>query len=161
MAEKKTSKKKTTKKVVEKKDVQVEEFTSPKEIAVTMPMPNGDNGTEAMDCSEVPDDMVFEQPFVYTGKEPTLNRYRFISTVSNLNISNVVFDSMNIIVYECKATSKEDAIFEFKTKVMDNFAKGSEVNYIKFMVAVFGSRDNIILEEVNGVNNVTEEIITL
>lgn len=155
MAEKKTSKKKTTKKVVEKKDVQLEEVVSPKEIAMTMPMPMGDTdtGTESWDCSEVPADMVFEKP--------VMNRYRFISTVSNLNISNVVFDSMNIIVYECKATSKEDAIFEFKTKVMDNFAKGSEVNYIKFMVAVFGSRDNVILEEVNGVNNVTEEIITL
>ena len=156
--EKKTSKKKTTKKVEEKVTVKVEDFLAPEEVAVTMPMPVGDNVTESWDCSEVPDDMAFDE---IEPEVQAMKRYRFISTVSNLNISNVIFDTINIIVYECSAHNKDAAIDDFKHQIMNVFADGSDVKYIKFIAAVFGSRDNVILEEVDSVNNVTETIITL
>lgn len=87
------------------------------------------------------------------------NRYRFFSTVSRLNISNVIFDNIRVVVYETTALSKEDAIFEFKTRIEDRF-NGNVEDYHKFIAAVFGSIDNIILETIS-VNNITEEKITL
>ena len=87
------------------------------------------------------------------------NRYRFFSTVSRLNISNVIFDNIRVVVYETTATSKDDAIFEFKTRIQDRF-NGSVEDYNKFITAVFGSNDNVIIETIS-VNNVTEEKITL
>lgn len=86
-------------------------------------------------------------------------RYRFFSTVSRLNISNVIFDNMRVVVYETVATSKEDAIFDFTTRIQDRF-NGNVVDSNKFITAVFGSKDNIILETIS-VNNITEEKITL
>lgn len=87
------------------------------------------------------------------------NRYRFFSTVSRLNISNVIFDNVRVVIYETTALSQEDAIFEFKTRIQDRF-NGNVEDYNRFINAVFGSIDNIILETIS-VNNVTEEKINL
>lgn len=87
------------------------------------------------------------------------NRYRFFSTVSRLNISNVIFDNIRVVIYETTALSKEDAIFEFKTRIEDRF-NGNVDDCNRFITAVFGSIDNIILETIS-VNNITEEKITL
>lgn len=92
-------------------------------------------------------------------QEKVKNRYRFFSTVSRLNISNVIFDNIRVVVYETTALSKEDAIFEFKTRIEDRF-NGKVEDCNRFITAVFGSIDNIILETIS-VNNITEEKITL
>lgn len=146
MAEKKTSKKKTTKKVVEESVVQLEQLEVPKEVVV-----------ESWDSPEVLDEVASTEGQPVT---ETLNRYRFLSTISHLNISNVIFDDINVVVYETYTFNKDEAISNFKACIMDNFAQGSTNMYNNFITAVFGSNSNIILEEV-GVNNHTTTTITL
>lgn len=148
MAEKKTTKKKASKKV-ETNTVQLEEVA----------------GVENVVVESIEDETPIEQPvikreFAPVPAEPVPNNYRFISTISRLNISNIIFDNIKVVIYETTANNKHEAITEFRDKIMSNFANGVRESFDKFMIAVFGEHDNVILEEIS-VNNVTTEIISI
>ena len=76
----------------------------------------------------------------------TLKHYRFITTINNVNIGNVIFDNRNVVVFECDAHSQKEAINIYKKAIITRF-KGDENMANAFVASVFGSADNIVVEE--------------
>lgn len=148
MAEKKTTKKKTSKKV-ETNTVQLEEVAGVENVVV-----------ESVDDETPIEQQDTESEYASVLVDHAPSHYRFISTISRLNISNVVFDNIKVVIYETTANDKYEAILEFRDKIMSNFANGVRENFDKFMIAVFGEHDNVILEEIS-INSVTTEIISI
>lgn len=102
---------------------------------------------------------VNQEQFVAITQKPHKTRYRFYSTVTNLNISNVIFDNIKVVIFECVSDSAKEAIERFRNMVLTRF-DGDTKMYDMFMAAVFGGKNNITLESIS-VNNITEEVITL
>lgn len=100
--------------------------------------------------------VVAEQP---KPAEKVVKHYRFITTVSNMNIGNVIFDRIQAVVYEVNATSKDEAINAFKSKILNRF-NGDMQAAVLYINSVFGGMDNVLIEEYVK-SSVSRSIVTL
>lgn len=100
--------------------------------------------------------VVAEQP---KPAEKVVKHYRFITTVSNMNIGNVIFDRIQAVVYEVDATSKDEAINAFKSKILNRF-NGDMQAAVLYINSVFGGMDNVLIEEYVK-SSVSRSIVTL
>lgn len=100
---------------------------------------------------------VQEAPVVEAKQEvtqPVIKRYKFIANCNNINISNVIFNNIKVVIYEVDAPNYDAAFDNFQTAVLKMF-NGDAVNYNKFMSAVFG---NDILVETVAVSEIHQDI---
>lgn len=88
-----------------------------------------------------------------------LKHYRFITTISNVNIGNVIFDNRDVVVFECDAHSQKEAVNIYKKAIITRF-NGDENLANTFVASVFGSADNIVVEEYEK-TAITRSVITL
>lgn len=90
-------------------------------------------------------------------EKAVLTRYKFIAHCSNINISNVIFNNIKVVIYETDSPTYEAAFDKFQNAVMNMF-NGDVNNYNTFMGAVFG--DDILVEAVK-VDQIKEDIAVL
>lgn len=86
--------------------------------------------------------------------KPVKIRYKFIANCDNLNVSNVIFNNIKVVIYEVDAYDYDSAWDSFQQAVMKMF-NGDTVKYNTFMKAVFG--DDILVESVK-VNQIKQDI---
>ena len=89
--------------------------------------------------------------------KPVLTRYKFIATCNNLNVSNVIFNNIKVVICEVDATNYDAAFDKFQAAVMKMF-NGDVSKYNTFMNAVFGKD---ILVEATKVDQIKEDIAIL
>lgn len=89
--------------------------------------------------------------------QSAMTRYKFIANCNNLNVNNVIFNNIKVVIYEVDAPNYEAAFENFKNAVIAMF-NGNVPNYNKFMRAVFG--DDILVESV-AVENIKQDIAKL
>ena len=71
--------------------------------------------------------------------------FRFITTVSNLNIGNVIFSDKEVIIYSTTALSQQEAKNKFSAWVKEKM--GNDQNsFNMFFKAVFGN--SVVMEQV-------------
>lgn len=97
-----------------------------------------------------------ETPAVQEVKEvkPVMTRYKFIANCDNLNVSNVIFNNIKVVIYEVDAPNYDAAFNSFQQEVIKMF-NGNTTKYNMFMKAVFG--DDILVESV-AVENIKQDI---
>lgn len=109
--------------------------------------------------TSAPEEETPQETLTETMSEETkeLRRYKFIATCNNLNISNVIFNNIKVIIYQINTTSFEIAFNEFQKVILKMF-DGDVVKYNTFMHSVFG--DTITVES-TPLEYVKEQIATL
>lgn len=86
--------------------------------------------------------------------KPVLTRYKFIANCNNINVSNVIFNGIKVVIYEVDAPNYDAAFDSFQKAVLKMF-NGDVPKYNKFMAAVFG--DDILVESVK-VDQIKQDI---
>ena len=89
--------------------------------------------------------------------KPVMTRYKFIANCNNLNVSNVIFNNIKVVIYEVDAPNYDAAFDNFQEAVTKMF-NGDIAKYNKFMAAVFGN--DILVESVK-VDQVKQDIAVL
>ena len=89
--------------------------------------------------------------------KPVMTRYKFIANCDNLNVSNVIFNNIKVVIYEVDALSYEAAFDNFQEAVLRMF-NGDASKYNTFMAAVFGN--DILVESVK-VDQIKQDIATI
>lgn len=97
------------------------------------------------------------QPVAVNEVKPTMTRYKFIANCNNLNVSNVIFNNIKVVIYEVDAPNYDAAFDNFQKAVIKMF-NGDISNYNRFMKAVFG--DDILVES-TAVENIKQDIANL
>ena len=88
---------------------------------------------------------------------PVLTRYKFIANCDNLNVSNVIFNNIKVVIYEVDAPNYDIAFDSFQKTVTKMF-NGDISKYNTFMSAVFGN--DILVESVK-VDQIQQDIAVL
>lgn len=86
--------------------------------------------------------------------KPAMTRYKFIANCDNINVNNVIFNNIKVVIYEVDALTYDAAFDSFQKAVINMFG-GDIPNYNKFMKAVFG--DDILVESV-AVDDIKQDI---
>ena len=86
--------------------------------------------------------------------KPVKTRYKFIANCDNLNVSNVIFNNIKVVIYEVDAVNYDSAWDSFQDAVLRMF-NGDTIKYNTFMKAVFG--EDILVEAVK-VDQIKQEI---
>ena len=85
---------------------------------------------------------------------PVLTRFKFIANCNNINISNVIFNNIKVVIYEVDAPNYEAAFDNFQEAVTKMF-NGDITKYNQFMAAVFGGD---VLVESTKVDQIKQDI---
>lgn len=88
---------------------------------------------------------VEEKVIAQVAAKPVMTRYKFIANCNNLNVSNIIFNNIKVVIYEVDAPNYDSAFDSFQESVMKMF-NGDAAKYNTFMAAVFG--DDILVESV-------------
>lgn len=65
-----------------------------------------------------------------------VQRYRFLTTLNNVNIGNAIHNNVQVVVFTCIADSEDAAMLAFREHVAKNV--GGPDNYATYFRAVFG-----------------------
>lgn len=68
--------------------------------------------------------------------ESKVKRYRFITTLNNVNIGNAIHNKVQVVVFNCVADSEDAAMLAFREHVAKSM--GGPENYATYFRAVFG-----------------------
>lgn len=83
--------------------------------------------------------------------------FRFITTCSNLNIANIVFDRKKVVVFEVETDTYERALQAMKTNFLPQF-NGKIDLYNQFIHSVFGSD---MLVEIVPADTIRREVVEI
>lgn len=77
-----------------------------------------------------------ETPAPAAAPESKVKRYRFMTTLNNVNIGNAIHNNVQVAVFNCVADSEDAAMLAFREHVAKNM--GGRDNYATYFRAVFG-----------------------